>query len=56
MNVLVTGAGGFIGRALTASLAEAGFQVRAAARDVTKVPKAPLVEPVVLPDLSQPVD
>lgn len=56
MNVLITGAGGFIGRALTASLAEAGFQVRAAARDVTKVPKAPSVEPVVLPDLSRPVE
>ncbi len=55
MKVLVTGAGGFIGRALTRSLADAGWQVRAAARDPASLPKSPSIEAVRLPDLSQPV-
>lgn len=56
MKVLITGAGGFIGRTLTRSLAEAGYAVRAAARDVTSLPQAPSIEPVTLPDLSQRVE
>jgi UDP-glucose 4-epimerase len=56
MRVLITGASGFIGRALTHALADAGFSVRAAARDLAAVPSSPSVEPVALPDLSQPID
>jgi UDP-glucose 4-epimerase len=56
MKVLVTGAGGFIGRALTRSLGDAGYAVRAAARNPAALPKSPSIEPVVLPDLSQPVE
>ncbi len=56
MRILITGASGFIGRALTRSLAGAGFEVRAAARRVAALPSAPGIQPVALPDLSQPVD
>jgi UDP-glucose 4-epimerase len=56
MRVLITGATGFIGRALTRALADAGVSVRAAARDLAAVPSSPSVEPVALPDLSQPID
>jgi UDP-glucose 4-epimerase len=56
MRVLITGASGFIGRALTRALADAGFSVRAAARDLAAVPSSPSVEPVALPDLSRPID
>jgi UDP-glucose 4-epimerase len=56
MRVLITGASGFIGRGLTRTLADAGFSVRAAARDLAALPTSPSVEPVTLPDLSQPVD
>jgi UDP-glucose 4-epimerase len=56
MRVLITGASGFIGRALTRALADAGYTVRAAARDLAAVPTGASIEPVTLPDLSQPVD
>jgi nucleoside-diphosphate-sugar epimerase len=56
MRVLVTGASGFVGRALTRSLSRAGYHVRAAARSPAKVPAAEFVEIVPLPDLSRPVN
>jgi UDP-glucose 4-epimerase len=56
MRVLVTGASGFVGRALTKSLSEAGYHVRAAARNRARVPAAEFVEVVPMPDLSRPAD
>ncbi len=56
MRVLVTGASGFVGRALTRSLSRAGYHVRAAARSPAKVPAAEFIEIVPLPDLARPVD
>ncbi len=56
MRVLVTGASGFVGRALTQSLSRAGYHIRAAARDRAKIPAAEFVEAVRLPDLMRPVD
>ena len=56
MRVLVTGASGFVGRALTQSLSRAGYHVRAAARDRTGIPATEFVESVHMPDLSRPVD
>lgn len=55
-HVLVTGASGFIGRDVSVRLAEAGWRVRAAARDVTAVPPHPAIEPARLPDLSRAVE
>jgi nucleoside-diphosphate-sugar epimerase len=56
MRVLVTGAAGFVGRALVAALADADMQVRAAARCPQNVVSAGNVETVSLPDLAGDVD
>ena len=55
-RVLVTGATGFVGRALVPALAKAKWQVRAAARVPSAIPLHSGVEPVRLPDLTQPAD
>lgn len=56
MRVLITGASGFVGQALTHALSGAGHSVRAAARDISGIPSTATIQPVSLPDLSQPVD
>lgn len=56
MRVLITGASGFVGRPLTQALSDAGYSVRAAARDRSAVPSAATIQAVPLPDLSQPVN
>ena len=53
-RILVTGASGFIGRALVAHLAEHGYAVRAASRKT--VAAAIGIEPAKLPDLAGNVD
>jgi nucleoside-diphosphate-sugar epimerase len=55
-TVLVTGASGFIGKHVVSTLAEAGWQVRAAARDPSAIPPRARVEAVALPDLTGPAD
>ena len=55
-TVLVTGASGFIGKALIGALAGDGYAVRAAARDPSAIPVGAGIERVALPDLSRPVD
>ncbi len=55
-TVLVTGASGFIGRSLVATLAKEGYAVRAAARGPKAIPPAAGITPVALPDLARPVD
>jgi UDP-glucose 4-epimerase len=56
VKILITGASGFVGRALTQDLAAAGHDVRAASRGVSGIPSTDAIEPVALPDLTEPVD
>ena len=55
MRVLITGASGFVGRALTPALSNAGYAVRAAARDPSTIPST-VIHALPLPDLARPVD
>src|SRR5680860_395256 len=55
-RVLITGAGGFIGRKAVSALAAQGFQVRAASRDPAAIIAASEVERAALPDLAHPAD
>lgn len=55
-RILITGATGFIGKALVPALANEGFAVRAAARDPERIVAAPNVERVAMPDLSGTAD
>ena len=56
MKVLITGASGFIGSPLTAALADAGYQLRAAVRDRRRRSFPPGIEIALLPDLAGAVD
>ena len=55
MRVLITGASGFVGRALVPALSNAGYAVRAAARDPSTIPSK-TIQALALPDLARPVD
>ena len=55
-RVLVTGASGFVGRALVPALERAGLAVRAAARDPSSIIAASSVERVAMPDLGETAD
>jgi UDP-glucose 4-epimerase len=56
VKVLITGASGFIGAPLTAALADAGYQVRAAVRDRRRRSFPAGVEIVLLQDIAGAVD
>jgi nucleoside-diphosphate-sugar epimerase len=55
-RILITGASGFIGRAVVAAFAEHGLAVRAAVRQPPHPPFNPGVEVVQHPDLARPFD
>jgi UDP-glucose 4-epimerase len=55
-RVLVTGASGFVGAALTSTLLRQGRSVRAATRDPKKLSAAGSLEVAALPDLRQTID
>jgi len=55
-RVLVTGASGFIGRAVVTALTQSGYTVRAAVRRPPRHPFAPDVEVTQQPDLSRSFD
>jgi UDP-glucose 4-epimerase len=55
-TVLVTGASGFLGRHVVQALAEEGWRVKAAARDLASLQVAARVEAAPLPDLRAHVD
>ncbi|MDX2287373.1 MAG: NAD-dependent epimerase/dehydratase family protein [Hyphomicrobiaceae bacterium] len=55
-TILVTGATGFVGRAMVPALVRSGWRVRAAARDVSDLAEAAGVVRAPLPDLSRPPD
>lgn len=55
-RVLVTGASGFVGRCLTATLAAAGRDVRTALRPSALLPASAGVEPVVVGNLDETTD
>ncbi|MDT3687801.1 MAG: NAD-dependent epimerase/dehydratase family protein [Pseudorhodoplanes sp.] len=52
MRLLITGASGFVGQALTRALAGSDFLVRAAARYPAAIPSLAYIEPAYLPDLA----
>ena len=55
-RILITGASGFIGRAVCSALAAAGHSVRAASRQPNRTPGQAGVEWMKLPDLQKEVD
>ena len=55
-RILVTGASGFIGRFVSASLAEQGYTIRAAVRRLPHPPLAAGIEVVEQPDLAEAFD